>query len=166
MLEFINLLIKSNTINFLIVAGLLVFACIKLNVKGKLENKAEEIKSYVETAQKEKEEAQKKLDFINGKIDKLPYVTARIDKSTENSIKSFENKVQRDIAAEKEDINSNANRIFKLETAKFKDRLGNLLSQKSVDLAKQNAIEQLKKNPELSDYYINKAIDELDEVNL
>ena len=166
MLEFINVLIKSNTINFLIVVGLLVFAFIKLNIKGKLGCIAEEIRNYVESAQKEQEDAQKKLDFIMGKIEKLPDISSRIERSTQNSIKNFENKIQKDIESEKNDIDNNAKRLFKLETAKFKDKLENLLSEKSLDLAKQNAIEQIKRNPELNDYYIQKAIEELSEVNL
>ena len=49
MLNFVDILIKSNTINFLIVLGIIVFISLKLNIGKRIQNIAEEIKNYVET---------------------------------------------------------------------------------------------------------------------
>ena len=166
MSEFINILIQSNTLNFLIVLALIIFLIKKLNVSNKLQNLADEIANYVNSSETEKNDAQKKLDIINGKVQKLPDVIERIKKSTENSIKNYENKVKKDLQDEKNDISKNADRLFKLETKKFKNKLTNLLSEKSVELARENAIEQLNGNVELHNRYIDSAIDELDRINL
>ncbi len=166
MTEFINILIQSNTLNFLITTGLIIFLLSKLNIREKLQSIADEIKSYVETAENEKNDAQKKLDIINGKIQKLPDVIERIKKSTENSVKNYENKIHKDIEEEKKDISHNAERIFKLETKNFKNKLTDLLSEKSVEAARENAVKQLKGNRELHNHYIDIAIDELDRINL
>ena len=162
----IDILIKSNTLNFLIVVGLLFFIALKFNVEKLLQNIVDEIKSYVETSEDEKINSQKRLDIINGKIQKLPDIKERIKKSTQNSINNYQKKVQKDIEIEKKDITNNSDRLFRLETKKFKNKLTNLLSEKSIEIAKSNAIEQLKENPQLHNTYIENAIKELDEVNI
>ena len=49
------------------------------------QKKFEEAKKYVNSAENEKLEAQKKLDIINSKIQRLPEVIDRIKKSTQNN---------------------------------------------------------------------------------
>ena len=169
--EFINILLKSefvqsNTLNFLIVVAIIVIFTVKFNVSKRLQTKADDITNYVKTAENEKNEAQKKLDIINSKVQKLPDVIERIKKSTENNIKNYEKKIQRDIENEKIDISKNAQRIFDLETKKFKNKLTSLLSEESVEAARKNAIEQLKGNRHLHNHYIDAAIDELDRINI
>ena len=166
MSEFFQLLIKTNTLNFLIVVGLIAFLLFKLNIKKKLQDVADEIKNYVETAENEKASAQKKLEIINSKVQKLPEVIERIKRSTENSINNYEKKVRSDIEEEKTDLTKNAKRLFKLETKKFKQRLTVLLSEHSIEIARKNAVNQLKDNAELQNHYIDTAIEELDRINL
>ena len=45
----------------------------------------QDVVSLVETAENEKKNAQKKLDIINTKVQRLPEVIERIKKSTENN---------------------------------------------------------------------------------
>ena len=164
--EFINILIQSNTLNFIIVTALIVFLLFKLNISAKLQNIADEIKNYVNSAENEKSQAQKKLDIINAKVQKLPDAINRIKRISENNIKNYELKIKDDIEEEKNDISKNADRIFNLETKKFKNNITVLLSEQSVEIARENAINQLKKDESLHNFYINKAIDELDRINL
>lgn len=166
MSEFFNILIQSNTLNFLIVVCLIVFLFLKLKINAKLQIMADEIKNYVNSAENEKLDAQKKLDIINSKVQKLPDVIERIKKSTENSVKNYEKKILADINEEKQDVENNIKRLFNLETRKFKNKLTCLLSEKSVELAKENAIKQLENNVELHNKYIENAIKELDGIKL
>lgn len=165
-MEFIDILIKSNTLNFLIVLGIIIFGLSKLNVSKKLENLSMEISDYVKSSENEKIEAQKKLDIVNKKVQKLPETIEKIKKITENSVKNYENKILSDIEEEKNDISKSAKRLLNLETKKFKDKLTNLLSEKSVEIARENAKKQLNENMELHNQYINRAIEELDGVSL
>ena len=159
-----DILIHSNTLNFFIAAGILVFICIKLKISGKLADKAAEIKDYVETAENERKNAEKKLDIINTKTVRLPDVIERIKKSAENNINNYSKKVQENIEEQKTDISKNAARALDFETKKFKTGLAALLSEKSIETARKNAAAQLKDNQELQEYYIDKAIEELDGV--
>ena len=166
MSEFLDALLKSNIINFIITALLIAGVLYKLNIAGKLKKNADDIKDYTLSAENEKIESQKKLDIINGKVQKLPELIDRIKKSTENSVKNYEKKVQSDIEEEKLDMSKNSQRILNLETNKFKNELIQFLSEKSVETARKNAIERLNENKELHNVYIDRAIEELDRINL
>lgn len=161
-----QIIVQSNTLNFLIVLAIVLFIVSKFDVKSKLEMIKEEIKAYVDNSSQEKEAAEKDLDEIKEKIKHLPNEIADIKQSAENNIKGIEKRINQEIEDKKKDIENNAKRILGLETKKFKSRLSGILSQASIDLAKKNALEQLNNNRELHDKYINEAIDEIDRIGL
>lgn len=166
MTEFIQLLINTNTINFLIVSAIVIFLLVKLNVKQNLIDISEEIKSYVDTSVREKEQTEKDLSIINDKIERLPALVERIKKSSENNVANIAKKIEIETENKKKDIENNANRIFELETKKFKSKLVSLLSEKSIEVVQKNAIEQLNNNMELHNKYIDNAIEEINRINL
>ncbi len=166
MSDILQLLIQSNTLNFLIVLFLIIFLVVKLNLKQKIETLRGEIKDYVDASTNEKEQSDKDLEIIKKKVDKLPLVIEKIQKSTENSVKNLGEKIKNEIEEQKKDIENNAERIFNLETKKFKEKLTSLLSEKSVEIAKENALNQLAQNNDLHNKYIDNAIDELDRITL
>lgn len=166
MSDILQLLIQSNTLNFLIVLFLIIFLVVKLNLKQKIETLRIEIKDYVDASVNEKEQSDKNLEIIKKKVDKLPLVIEKIQKSTENSVKNLGEKIKNEIEEQKKDIENNAERIFNLETKKFKEKLTSLLSEKSVEIARENALNQLAQNNDLHNKYIDNAIDELDRITL
>ena len=162
----IQTLIQSNTLNFLIVILCLAFIIRKINVGKKLEALKSEIKSYVNEAENEKTAAETRLNKINEKIQKLPNEIARIERSTKNNIEGLSKKTQDDIQEKKQDIDNNVKRIIDLETKKFKSQLTSLLTEASINLAKDNAKKQLENNRAMHDKYIYEAIDEIDGMTL
>lgn len=166
MSDILQLLIQTNTLNFLIVLFLIIFLVIKLNLKDKIEVLRSEIKDYVDASTNEKEQSDKDLEIIKKKVDKLPLVIEKIQKSTENSVKNLGEKIKNEIEEQKKDIENNAERIFNLETKKFKEKLTSLLSEKSVEIARENALNQLNQNNDLHNKYIDNAIDEIDRITL
>lgn len=155
-------LIQSNTLNLLVVLAVLVWVVLKLNIGQNLESSKEEITSYVKEAENEKNEAEKRLNIIQDKVKKLPNEIKSIEKDTNNNIESLTRKSQEDIEEKKTDIDNNVSRIMNLETKKFKSKLTALLSEASVNLARDNAVKQLENNRSMHDKYINDAIDEID----
>ncbi len=166
MAEFFDIIIKSNTLNFIIVAGVLAFLFYKFNVKQKLENLRNDIKSYVDNAENEKELAKKELVKSQDAVNKLPSDIDAIKKDTQTSVNNIELKIASEIEDRKKDIENNAQRLLNLETKKFHSKLINILSEKSVELARDNALEQLNQNKELHNLYIDEAIKELERINL
>ncbi len=161
-----QLLIHSNTINFLLVVALIVFIFVKLNIKEKLEILRSEIKCYVDDAQNEKNRADENLNKAKGKVVKLPLIIERIEKSAAHNVENIAHRIELETQDQKLDIEKNAARLLNLETKKFNQKLVSILSEKSVDIAKQNAIEKLSSNPELHNIYIENAIDEIGRVDL
>lgn len=166
MAEIWQLLIKSNTINFLIVLGIIIFLVAKLNISSKIDALRNEIKNFVDASVQEKENAQKELDKIKEKIVHLPDEIKDIEDTAQKNIKGIEQKIEVEIQEKMQDVENNAKRILNLETKKFKSKLSGILSEASIKLARQNAIEQLEQNRELHDKYINEAIDEIDRISL
>ena len=161
-----NLILESNLINFIVVFVIMAFIIKKINVGDRIENVRKTIKSYVDESSNEKEAAEKELSQIQAKIEHLQDDIKDIEATAQNNIKGFENKIQEEIYEKKKDIDKNAERILNLETKNFKDKLSSVLSEASINLARKNAIEQLKNNRELHNKYINEALEGIDKINL
>ena len=123
MAEIWQLLIKSNTINFLIVLGIIIFLVAKLNISSKIDALRNEIKNFVDASVQEKENAQKELDKIKEKIVHLPDEIKDIEDTAQKNIKGIEQKIEVEIQEKMQDVENNAKRILNLETKKFKSKL-------------------------------------------
>lgn len=166
MAEIWHLIIHSNIVNFLIVLALICWLFSKINLGQKIDSVRENIKNYVDASSNEKINAEKDLETIKEKITHLPEEIDEIQKSAKNSIESIGKKFESEIQSQMVDIENNAKRIMALETKKFKSKLTGALTEASINLAKENAVSQLKNDRNLHDKYIYEAIDELDKVNL
>lgn len=164
--DILNTLITSNTINFLVVSAIIVFLCKKLNVKAKTQELRDEIKNYVEDSENEKKSAEKSLEESEELVKKLPEEIEKIKSDTQVSMQNLSEKSLSDTEKHKQDLSGNARRLLRLEIKDFKQRLSNVLAVKSVELAKQNAADNLKDNKSLHAKYIDEAINELDGINL
>lgn len=166
MSEIWHLIEQTNTFNFIIVLALLCVIISKLHLKEKIEMLRNDIQNYVNTSSEEKMNAEKALNQIKNEISKLPDEINKINKSAKNSVESLERKITAEIQEQMSDIDNNANRIMNLETKKFKSKLTGILSEASINLAKDNALSQLNNNRALHDQYIYDAIKEIDGLNL
>lgn len=160
------LIVQTNTFNFIIVFILLCVIFSKLNMREKIDKLRNDIKNYVDSSSEEKINAEKALNEIKNEISKLPDEINKIKKSAQNSVSSLERKIESEIKEQMSDIDNNAKRILNLETKKFKSKLTGILSEASVNLAKDNALSQLNNNRKLHDQYIYDAIKEIDGLNL
>ena len=165
-MDIIQTLIQSNSLNFIVVLLVVIFILKKMNIQQKFEDIKNQITNYVNESEKEKELSEKGLQEIKNKVEKLPAEIDLIERSVQRSINNFEKKSEKEIQEKCKDIDNTAKRLLNLETKKFKSKLTGILSETSVNLAKDNAINQLKNNRELHDKYIYEAINELDGINL
>ena len=166
MTDLLNILIHSNTLNFFILVCILCFLLYKLNINSYIENITSDIKCFVDDSVSEKEKSEKALEEIQAKIQNLPREIDKINLSAELSVKNIAEKFKAETESKKLDIKNNADRLMNLEIKNFNSKLSNILSEKSVDLARQNAISQLNNNLVLHNIYIEKAIDDIDRIIL
>lgn len=166
MTDLLELIAKSNIINFLIVLAFLVWLFSKINLKAKTTELSLQIKNYVKEAETEKENSLQKLNTIEAEIVKLPQNIKDIELSAEKNLQGINKRISKEIDEKKSDLLNNEKRILGLERKKFNEKLTTVLTETSIDLARKNAIEQLENNRELHDKYIYEAINEIDGVNL
>lgn len=164
--NFIEILLYSNTLNFIIVLLVIAIICKKTDVNKSIEKLQKNIKSYVDNSVSEKELAELELKNTETRINELPTELSEIKTNAENNVKNLENKLKREAENKKQDIKNNADRILNLEIKTFKEKLTGKLSQASIVLAENNAKEQLKNNTYLHNKYIEYAIDEINRINL
>ena len=157
----LTVFIQSNTLNFLVVLAFLIWVISKINIGGKLEHLKNQIKSYVNESEQEKQAADERLSDIKEKVQKLPEEIKNIEKSAKSSIDNLVLKSKENFEEKARDIDNNVKRIMDLETKKFKSKLTAILSEASIDLARDNALKQLENNREMHDKYIYEAIDEI-----
>ncbi len=165
-MDILNTLLQSNTFNFLIVLGVILFLLKKINIKAKINDMREQIKNYVEDSSNELNLAEKELNAVSEKLKNLPNETSEINISAKNNIENVTQRIEEEIQDKMHDIDNNAKRILNLEIKQFKSKLTGILTEKSIELAKENAMEQLKTNPQLHKNYIDEAINEIDRINL
>lgn len=161
-----HIILESNILNFIIVFAIICFLVRKININDKLDGVKNTIKSYVDESSDEKNNAEKELESIKEKVSNLPNEINKIKISTQNSVESIGRKIEAEIKEQMADIDNNADRIMNLETKKFKSKLTGILSETSINLAKDNALKQLENNRELHNQYIYDAINEIDRINL
>lgn len=165
-MEILHTILESNVLNFIIVFAIICALVRKIKIDEKLENVKNTIKCYVDDSSDEKNNAEKELVLIKEKVSNLPKEIDKIKISAQNSVESIGKKIEAEIKEQMADIDNNAERIMNLETKKFKSKLTGILSETSINLAKDNALKQLENNRELHNQYINDAINEIDGISL
>ena len=158
--------ILPDILNYAIIIAIIVFGVHKTKLYEKFEILKNNIKSYVENSEEDKNSSIEALKNANEQINNLPSEIQDIENSANKSIKGFKKKTEHEIEVRKNDLKTNANRILSLEEKDFKQRLTKLLAQTSIKLARENAIEQLNADKNLHNEYINQAIEELDRIEL
>ena len=166
MSDILQILLQSNTLNFIIVLAIISVVFLRLNIPQKLDKSREEIKSYIDESENEKHNAEQSLFDIKNKIKTLPDEINKIKISTKNNISNMIIKSEEETKQQIENIDGNVNRIMDLETKKFQSTLVSMLSEASINLARDNAKKQLENNRSLHNKFIDEAIEEINKVNL
>ncbi len=164
--QIFNLILKTNTFNFLLFMAILIFIAKKADVSKMLANMKNKVIEAIENSQKAKQDALKSLDNANIEYSKIPSELQTITANAENKLKSLTKGVIEDTEVKINAINTNARNIVEAESKQLKTNLTSILGQKAVETAKEYVIAELNYNPKLHDKFIEEAINELDEVTL
>jgi len=164
--EFWNLIIESNTFNFIVLLVIFVIVAQKLKLKEAIEKLRDSIVEAIETSKLAKENAEKhysdaksKIEHIEDEIsEKLSLASKQADnvassirEVTERKIRQIENNVKKVIAAEEKTL-----------VTSLTDKTANA----SIDMARNYVVSRLKNEPELHNKYIEESINELDKVKI
>lgn len=164
MADFWNLIVQSNTFNFIIMLVILVMLWQKLDLTSKVETMKNDIANFIENSKKERELASLHLQDAEKSVANLG---AEIREKLANSKVLAQNvfdEIQDMAQKSVEKIEANVDKIIDNETRKVNTKLSHTTADNAINLATQKLKEMFAQKPELHEQHINEAIETLDRI--
>lgn len=164
--NFWNLILESNTFNFIVLLVLLVAVMQKLHVAEAVEKLKSDIVYAIETSRLAKENAQKnykdakhKIEHIEEEIsEKLSLASTQADNVAGSILETTERKLKQ--------IENNVKKVIEAEEKTLVTSMTEQTANASVELARNYVISRLHREPELHNKYIEESIEELGKVKI
>lgn len=164
--NFWNLILESNTFNFIILLILIIAVMQKLNVKAAVEKLKNDIIEAIENSKRAKEnaynnytDAKSKIEHIEDEIsEKLTLASQQADNVAASITDNIERKIKQ--------IETNVVKVIEAEEKTLVTSLTDKTSKESVELARNYVKSRLAQEPELHKRYIEESINELDKVKI
>lgn len=164
--EFWNLILESNTFNFIILVVLFVIVAQKLNIADAVSKLKDEIVNAIENSKLAKENALKHYNDAKSKIehieDEISEKLSLANKQADNVAESIAEATARKI----KQIEENVKKVSEAEGKTLIAELTGNTARESIDLARKYVKSRLKNEPDLHNRYIEESIDELDKVKI
>lgn len=157
-----NLIVESNTFNFIIFLAIFGLILKKVNIKDAISSLQTKIHKILDDVKKEKEEAEEKLSNAEVSIANLNTELNVIVDDAKRSAEIIGHKIIDEAKKQVENIEENAIKVIQAEEKQLIAKLSKSTSLVSIEIAEKHIIEELEKTPTLHERYINESIDELD----
>lgn len=161
-----NLILESNTFNFIVLVILITYLMKKLNAGAALENLKNSIVKRIEDSKNQKEQALSELKNAEKAVENLDseikehYTLA--EKNADGVIKQTAENAESQV----EHILKNVENAIENEEKQISAQILKSTAQKALLSAKEIIAEKLKQHPELHEKYINEAIEDIDKVKI
>ena len=160
-----QLIVESNTFNFILFAAILVWIFQKINIKEIIVTLQKKIIKLIDEVKREHEEAKNKLHKAEKAVENLPQELNSIVDDAKKSAQVISEKILMEAQKQVENIKTNMTKVIEAEEKLLIANLTKTTSKASVDLAKSHIQKNLEEKPNLHEKYINESIDELDRLN-
>lgn len=160
-----NIIVESNTFNFLIFVMLIGLIMKKVNVAEAISSLQQKIVKIIEESKKNRDDAHSELLQAEKAVENLDSELNEIVNDAQNSAKVLGEKILTEAQKQVEDIESNAQKVIDAEEKLLISNLAKQTSKQSVENAKSHITNVLTETPTLHEKYINESIDELDRLN-
>ena len=161
-----NIIVHSNTFNFVIFVLILAYLCKKIDVSAVIANIQEKIKQMIEDSNKAKEDAQTNLTQAEDKVKHVKEEVDSILNDADSTASKLSEKISEDTQKQVESIKKNTEKVIEAEEKVIYTALMKKTSLASLKTAEQHIKNILIDNEALHDKYINESIDELDGLNI
>ena len=164
LVNFWNLIVESNTFNFIVL--ILIFAILfkKINISSVIEKIRDEIVNTIENAKKEQENAKNKLSNAEKAIenidDEIKQKLNEASKRAEDMSKQILDNTDLRLKL----IEKNIERVVNAEEKTLSAKMTEKTLKASVELAKKQIINMLESNPDMHNKYIDESIENIDRV--
>ena len=163
MMELLKKLAESNTINFIIMLGILAVIVIKMNLKASMDISISNVADIIKKSDEAKSESVTKLEKSKAEIEKLPTDIENLKKEAKVKADVFKKQIEN---SSSEEISNIKNRVMSIEEKKISNDLQKKTIEESILMAEKNIKRMLSENSDLHRQFIQESLDELDKVNL
>lgn len=161
-----NVIVMSNTFNFVIFVAILAWIFKKINVGAMITSLQEKIIKIIEDAKREKAEALNMLANAEKSVANLGEELETIVGDAEKSAEVISKKIMSEAEKQLLSIELNTTRVIEAEEKMLISKLTKSTSATSVEVAKAHIKKVLEQTPSLHEKYINESINELDRLSL
>lgn len=166
MMELLKKLAESNTINFIIMLGILAVIVIKMNLKASMDTSISNVAAIIKKSDDAKSESITKLEKSKAEIEKLPTDIENLKKEAKVKADVFKKQIENSSSEEISNIKNSISRVMSIEEKKISNALQKKTIEESILMAEKNIKRLLSENSDLHRQFIQESLDELDKVNL
>ncbi len=166
MADVFNLILHSNLFNFAIFMLIIIVICAKVDVGAVLEKMKDKVVSEINNSKTTKEQADIELKQADEDYSKLPQELENIANVAIQKSDSLSKQITLETEQKISNIEKNTQNILNAEQKHVTSALISKLGVKSVEFAMYDIIQELTKNPQLHNKFIEESIAKLDEVVL
>ena len=166
MMELLKKLAESNTINFIIMLGILAVIVIKMNLKASMDTSISNVAGIIKKSDESKSESITKLEKSKAEIEKLPTEIENLKKEAKVKADVFKKQIENSSSEEISNIKNSVSRVMSIEEKKISNDLQKKTIEESILMAEKNIKRMLSENSDLHRQFIQESLDELDKVNL
>ena len=160
-MELIELILKSNLFNFIIMVAIIAHIAKKCNVSQKLDDAVSKVKELIENSELAKLNSIEELKESSEKTKNIEAEIDEIEQQGQENLSNMEEKITLDSEKQIQSIKKNADRILDGKEKEVVLKLSKKTVLASLELAKQHIINLLNQNPEYHKKFIKESIEEL-----
>ena len=160
MSDFIGYILHSNIINLLAVVVFLVWIVKKFNLVGVIDNRIEEIKSFIQNAEQSREQAILELKEVKNKVKNIPQEKREITEEAYKTADMYKEKIDSETVQSLQEIEKNTEKFLDAEQKSLKESISREVAKDAVSIAEEHIKQAI--NDDMQKKYINDFIDSLD----
>ena len=164
-MEIWNLIVKTNTFNFIIFVILFAIIIKYAKVGNMITSMQAKVKQFIDDSVNAKEKSKKELQIAEQKVQNVTSEIKEIHDNADLNAMRLERKILADANIQSESILQNADKINEANGKKIISELSQEAALVSVELAKRHIISVLKKKPQYHAKFVSDSINELDRFN-
>lgn len=165
-MEFWNVIVQSNTFNFLIFIGLFALLFKKINFGAMMDSLQAKVMVLIEDAKRAKDDSINELKKTQEVSSKVPMEVKNILDNAEVTADRLGKRILKDAEKQVNSIYKNTDGVVESEGQKIISTLSKKTALASLELAKAHIVKTLQVKPQYHAKFIEDSINELDGFNI
>jgi len=157
----INKCIEANVVAFLVMVGIIWYACVKLHVGNLFEKGRQKIKDVVDKSEVTKQNSISDLNNMQHEMDILPEKIDNLKQEAKNTAETLAKNIENDTESKIQMLKDNAQTSLEYQIKNVREKLSSSVSSAAVDIAKDNFQKLLQANPDVHYKILNECIEKL-----